>query len=423
MGLFDFLRKLFGPQQRPADPGGKSGRTPARRKARRYPRLVSLRRSSWENRHPIDAVKTKESPYLLARYCQGLRFFLDLTGDAHPEQLAALELPQFRTPAELAAWLEISPGQLGWLADRYTPGERPVSVEKAHYSYRWIAKRSGGFRLLECPKSLLKDVQYRIFDEILSRIAPHPQAHGFAVGHSIVSNAQPHVGKRVVVKLDLDNFYPRVRYSRVVAIFRSLGYCREAACWLARLTTSALPTNAPFPERDSSALDPYFSRHLPQGAPTSPALANLAAYSLDVRLGGLARSFGADYTRYADDLTFSGQQRFLRALPTFLPLVRQVIRQERFRLNRKKLKVIRDNQRQCVTGVVVNDRCNISRKDFDRLKAILTNCVRLGPAGQNRDGVENFAAHLLGRIGHVKQLNPQRGEKLLSLYRQIDWSR
>src|SRR5262249_47839747 len=133
--------------------------------------------------------------------------------------------------------------------------------------------------------------------------------------------------------------------------------------------------------------------------------------------------FGAQYTRYADDLTFSGDEQFLRSLAVFLPLVRQIARSERFQLNTRKRKIIRNSQRQTITGVVVNSRLNVARPDYDRLKAVLTNCVRRGPSTQNHDRHENFAAHLLGRIAHVAQLNAPRAVKLRSLYAQIDWNR
>lgn len=347
--------------------------------------------------------------------------YVDLSTDGDDARLAHFGLPRFRTPEELAAWLEIPVGLLAWLTHRFRDGFRPLTDRDSHYHYRWLKKRSGGVRLIEAPKQKLKAVQVKILREILDKVPPHRTAHGFALGRSIVSNAKPHIGQAVLLKFDLENFYATVTMARVTAIFRGIGYRREAAIWLARLTTSCLPMNTPFVKSHPTAILPYIPKHLPQGAPTSPALANLSAWGLDVRLSGLARGFGANYTRYADDLTFSGPEEFIPSLRDFIPLTTQVIRQERFRVHKKKRKVIRDNARQTVTGVVVNQKLNAQRSEFDRLKAILTNCVRFGPASQNRENHENFTAHLCGRIAHITQLNPKRGSKLLAIYQRIDW--
>ncbi|MDB4786959.1 reverse transcriptase family protein [Planctomycetaceae bacterium] len=238
---------------------------------------------------------------------------------------------------------------------------------------------------------------------------------------SILTNAKPHCGQRVVIKYDLQNFYPSVRRNRIIAIFRGLGYNREVSIWLGRLTTTAIPSSIPFPQEGPKGLRDYLSAHLPQGAPTSPALANLSAFSLDLRLHGLTKSFAANYTRYADDITISGPDNLMKSLKTLIPLVQQVIREERFVVQNKKRKVIRNNQRQQICGVVVNKHTNYPRKEFDRLKAILFNCVRFGPDSQNHEGVPNFREHLSGRIGFVKQLNHARGQKLESLWKQISW--
>jgi RNA-directed DNA polymerase len=137
----------------------------------------------------------------------------------------------------------------------------------------------------------------------------------------------------------------------------------------------------------------------------------------------MAAAFGARYTRYADDLTLSGTDELSSGLRTLIPLVEQIIRRERFRSNRSKRQVLRSHQRQVVAGVVVNERANVARADYDRLKAILHNCVKFGPSTQNRDRIDNLAAHLRGRIAHVSQLNKARGEKLLLLFQKINWSR
>lgn len=427
MALWDWLLRWIGWSREPAATEKRrrdDGDVPSPRREWRKARLTKTRRSSAERRRrraPVSEV-AGEPPYRLARFGSQTGHYLDLTLDHDEPALVERGLPVIKTPDDIANWLNLKLARLAWLVHHFSAG-RAESPQKSHYAYRWVAKSKGGWRLIEAPKKTLKLVQRRILAEILEKAPPHAAAHGFREGRSIVTNAEPHAGKFVILKWDLQNFYPTVGFSRVAAIFRSLGYGREAAIWLARLTTTALPSNAPFPPGEPSAMHPYLRRHLPQGAPTSPALANLSAYRLDVRLSGLARSFGAEYTRYADDITFSGDQRFARSLSTFIPLVRQICRQERFRLHPKKRKVLRNHQRQMVAGVVVNAVPNIARRDYDQLKAVLTNCIRLGPSTQNRNGHENFAAHLQGRIAHVLQLNRRRGEKLQALFAQIDWSK
>jgi hypothetical protein len=144
---------------------------------------------------------------------------------------------------------------------------------------------------------------------------------------------------------------------------------------------------------------------------------------LDVRLAGLAKAWHVEYTRYADDLTFSGDPKFAAALRDFIPLVQQIIRSEGFQSKRVKRRVIRACQRQTVTGVVVNEQINVSRADYDKLKAILHNCLKHGPSTQNHAQHDNFSAHLLGRVSHVVRLNPRRGAKLQALYAKCDWTK
>lgn len=429
MGLLNWLRRWFGGNRAaPARKPGSSDGAPARRVRRRQrPRVVLTPLRADQTRPPAHAgIRTIErvgsSPYRFARPCV-VGGWLDLSGDGDPTHLERSGMPVFCTPQELADWLGLPLGKVAWLVHRFEAAQEPPDEHRAHYHFRWLKKRQGGKRLIESPKRTLKHVQLRILREILDRLPPHPAAHGFVAGRSIRSNAAPHVGQRVILKFDLENFYPGVGFARVVAIFRSLGYSREAAIWLARLTTSALPSSATGWKLWSPELETYLRRHLPQGAPTSPALANLSAFALDLRLAGLARTFGANYTRYADDLTFSGDEKFRRSLAVFIPLVEAIIRSERFRSNKAKRRVIRDSRLQQVTGVVVNRHLNVRRRDYDRLKATLVNCVRRGPSTQNHDRHADFAAHLRGAIAHVTHLNPARGPRLLALFSRIDWAR
>ena len=397
----------------PREPLPKPKLTPTRRDKTRH----DARRS-----HATFVEVTGAVPYKYARFGSGTGRHLDLSQDGNDARLQERGLPVFRTPEQLADWLGVPLKKVAWLVHRFSAG-RPATVEQAHYHFRWLKKKSGGWRLIESPKQTLKQAQVKILREILDRVPTHSAAHGFVQGRSILTNAKPHVGHATLLKLDLSNFYATVGFSRVVALFRALGYSREAAIWLGLLTTSAIPGNMAFPDRDPYAFEPYLRRHLPQGAPTSPALANLSAYRLDLRLAGLSKSFGATYTRYADDLAISGPKELAGGLRLLIPLVQQIIRRERFRMNTTKRRILRAHQRQSIAGVVVNAKPNVARDHYDRLKATLTNCIRLGPSTQNREQVADFTSHLRGRIAHVQQLNRARGEKLLAIFHRIDWRR
>ena len=165
----------------------------------------------------------------------------------------------------------------------------------------------------------------------------------------------------------------------------------------------------------------YGHPHLPQGAPTSPALANLCFHRVDCRLRGLAESAGAVYTRYADVLAFSGGEDFGRSVERFSTHVAALLLEEGFFVNHRKTRIMRQGVRQRLAGLVANRRVNIPRTDFDLLKATLTNCVRDGPAGQNRGGHPDFRLQLDGRVAFVESINPAKARRLRELFRQIRW--
>ena len=271
-------------------------------------------------------------------------------------------------------------------------------------------------------------MQRKILAEILDAVPVHPAAHGFCAGRSIVTNAAEHCGKAAVLRFDLVDFFPSVTSARVFQIFRTLGYPADVSRLLMGLCTTSLPADV-WDARpgarigaDYMARQRLMTRHLPQGAPTSPALANLAAGRLDRRLSGLAKAARATYTRYADDLTFSGGSDFARCRKRLATHVAVIAAEEGFRgSNHRKTRIQRAGVRQHVTGVVVNVRPNIRRADFDRLKAILTNCVRHGPATQNRDGVNDFRTHLAGNVAHIASIHPARGARLWAIFRRIAW--
>ena len=372
----------------------------------------------------------RPAPHWLAAYLLALPLFrpprggpiaavLDPPRFAPAKPFAALRIPALATLGELADWLGLSPEQLDWLADQRRSHGRAIAPKLQHYAYAVVGKRDGRHRLLEAPKATLKTIQRRILREILAAVPLHDRAHGFVRGRSCLSGAQVHAGEAVVASFDLAQFFPSIGLARVHGLFRSLGYPWAVARRLAGLCTTVTPESVV--RRLPDAREVYGVPHLPQGAPTSPALANLVAWTLDRRLHGLARRLGANYTRYADDLAFSGDADFFRTLGRFAKTVETIVRDEGFALNAAKTKIMPRDTRQRVTGIVVNAHCNVGRTEFDTLKAILHNCAHGGPAGQNRDGVPDFRRHLDGRVSWVEQVNPARGTKLRLLFERIAW--
>ena len=334
-------------------------------------------------------------------------------------------VPPLDTLADLADFLGEDIAHLEWLADVRGVGRRSTAPALATYRHTWLPRGQRSPRLLEAPRPRLNAAQRTVLQGILAVVPTHDAAHGFVPGRSAVTGASQHSGAATVLTLDLESFFASVTAARVYGVFRSAGYPESVAHTLAGLcTTSApiavlrtMPTGGD-PETRFRLRSWLTHPHLPQGAPTSPALANLCAFVLDRRLAGLAGSRGLTYTRYADDLCFSGS---LGSPDSLVELVTGIVREEGFRLNENKSKLRRSHQRQQVTGIVVNEGTNLARTEYERLKAILHDAAVNGPATANRHGHSNFAAHLLGRISWVGSLNAARGAKLLAAYERIDW--
>lgn len=340
---------------------------------------------------------------------------------APAEAFRDLGVPELNTTAALAAWLTLPYSMLEWLADAESYRTRRGTAR--HYSMSWIPKRSGPPRLIEAPKPILKIVQRQILRGILDRVPAHDSAHGYRKGRSCITAAQLHAGEAVVVCADLKDFFSRVPLAQVRGLFRSLGYPWPVAQMLTALCSTATPEHVLGGEAlDDETRALLRRRHLPQGAPTSPALANLCAWRLDCRLNGLARRLDARYTRYGDDMIFSGDRKFAARVGKFLPLVNAICADSGLRLNPRKTRVMAHGGRQRLLGLVVNQHVNVPRAKFDRLKAILHHCRRHGPAGQNRAGHPDFRAHLEGQIAWVESVNLRKGERLRAMFEAIAWT-
>jgi RNA-directed DNA polymerase len=323
------------------------------------------------------------------------------------EKLKAFGLPVLSSPSDVASALGLKVPRLRWLA------YHSEAASRMHYVCFEVPKRSGGMRLLSAPHDDLGKAQAWVLANILAKLPAEAPAHGFVKDRSTVTNATPHLKKQVVVNLDLSDFFPSITFPRVRGVFEKLGYSPAVATVLALLCTEA-PRRAV--ELDGKK---WFvavgERGLPQGACTSPALSNLVARKLDKRLAGMAKKHGWIYTRYADDLTFSGDK--LAAVPMLLARVRHIVGpgkgSEGFALNPKKGRVQRASGRQTVTGVVVNEKPSLPREEVRKLRAILHNAKKTGLKAQNRDNLPHFAAWLRGKLAYLQMIDRQLGQKLL----------
>jgi len=374
----------------------------------------------------LQAWASEHRPYLRYYFVESPRM------GARPLALEHCALPDIPTVGAIADWLRLDVRDVDWLADCRGREASAADERLRHYRYCWVRKRTVGYRLLEMPKTALRTVQRRILRELLEYVPPHDAAHGFRARHSCLTHARQHVGQDIVIRMDLKDFFLSFGAARVRALFRTLGYPRDAARTLAGLCTNSvgkllLEANDPakyafeLPQLTWEERKRYQAPHLPQGAPTSPALANLCAFGFDLRLHALAQSIGARYTRYADDLTFSGGKEVARASQRLIPLIGAIALDEGLAINHHKTQVMRRSTQQRVTGIVVNQKINPPRGQYDRLKAILYNCARHGPQTQNRHAVDDFRAHLAGRIAHCAMLSPARGAHLKRLFARIAW--
>ena len=320
------------------------------------------------------------------------------------EKLQQQQLPVMASPGDVAGMMGISIPRLRWLA------YHSESSSVTHYVRFQVPKKSGGMRELAAPHHDLAATQHWILVNILEKIPVSLDAHGFIPGRSTMTNAVPHVGQKVVINMDLKDFFPSITFPRVKGIFQSMGYSPAVSTIL-----SLLCTECPRRKVDYAGRSLYVAvgpRSLPQGACTSPALSNLLARRLDARIGGLAKKLQFVYTRYADDLTFSGDDSAAPMTGYLLTRVRHIIEEEHFAPNENKTRVQRPGMRQTVTGIVVNRRPNVPRRTVRRIRAILHQARKQGLEAANRSGRENFEHWLGGMIAYIRMVNPYRGEKL-----------
>jgi len=275
-----------------------------------------------------------------------------------------------------------------------------LASSKKCYSTFLIPKSNGTTIEINAPIPKLMWVQRWILDNILYQISVSDACKAFTPGASIIKNALPHVGAKVIVKMDIESFFPSISFERVLGIYLEIGYVYPVALMLAKLSC--------------------YKGVLPQGASTSPMLANLICRNLDLRLSSLAQKMGFFYTRYADDLTFSGSMTMVDGL---LLSVAKIVKSEGFLLSEKKTKVMRRNASQRVTGLIVNSKANVPRKYYRKLRAIIHNCIKYGVTSQNtEDKDEIYKQYLFGHAYYIRSVNQKLGNNLIELLSKVDWN-
>lgn len=342
-----------------------------------------------------------EAPTFLGR---GVSNRLHYSGGNH-DMLRQLGLPELNSFSDIASALNLELQHLQWLV--YERGDSQVD----HYIRFTIPKRSGGNRLISKPRPSLQKAQKWVQDTILRSQPLHSAAMAFRTGVSIVDNARLHAGSQVVVRLDLKDFFPSITFARVRGLFESFGYNPGVATVLTLLCTDSPRVMVSL--EGQRHVVPVGERALPQGACTSPALANLVSRSLDRRIQGYCIKAGWVYSRYADDLVFSCKEeaasphRLIRGISS-------VIADEGFVVNGEKTRIMRAPNRQTVTGLLVNRDVGLTRKDLRRIRAFLHRCSYQGLDVVSAEIEKDAESVARGYLAYARMISESTFEKLVS---------
>lgn len=340
-----------------------------------------------------------DSPtYLGRRVSSRLQFV-----GGEPDRLTQHGIPVLSTFTDVAGALGITPSELMWLVfERGAEGS-------SHYARFEIPKRAGGQRLISAPKPFLRAAQQWVRVNILAPLPVGPSAAAFRPGLSIVDNARRHAGKKCLIRMDLTSFFESVTFPRVRGFFESLGYNPGVSTVLSLICTDAPRARVTLHGETHYVI--IGERSLPQGGCTSPDLCNLITTRLDARLEGLARKFGYEYSRYADDLVFSTDDE-LTSASTVISAVTRICKDEGFEVNRQKTRTMRTPNRQLVTGLLVNDGVRLTRKDLRRIRAFLHHCETRGMETVSAEIGKDAAAVAKGYFAYVFMVSPHVALKL-----------
>lgn len=272
--------------------------------------------------------------------------------------------------------------------------------EELFYTQIQIPKKNGDFRNIEIPSDRLKSIQRWILRNILDGIEVHESCYGFKKGKSIYDNAVLHVGKECVLNMDLKDFFPSISQKDVFNIFYKKGYTKKVSYYFAKILT-----------KDGV---------LPQGSPASPMISNIVAKHLDIRLSELAKCYNAVYSRYADDITFSGVYN----IKNMIPVVTKIIEEENFHVNEKKTRYAYYYQRQEVTGLIVNKKVSVPKKYLREIYKEIYYCQKYGVSshlGKIDNHKSFYKEYMYGKAYFVNMVDKEKGQKILSELDSIMW--
>ncbi|BDR76111.1 reverse transcriptase family protein [Clostridium tetani] len=322
------------------------------------------------------------------------------------EKLKAQKLPIIKDDKELAKFLGIEYKKLRFLVYH----RDVVSVDNYHrYT---IPKKKGGVRNIAAPKSLLKNAQRKILEEILSKLPVSEYAHGFLKEKSVVSGAKAHKSRpELLINIDLEDFFPTITFERVRGMFKGFGYSGYVASLLSMICTYC--ERMELEVRGETKYVKTSHRILPQGSPASPMITNIICRKLDKRLSGLASKYSFTYTRYADDMSFSFiNENIDLTYGRLIGLISKIVKEEGFNINKNKTKFLRQNNRQCITGIVINnEEIGVSKKWIKNLRAAIYNANKLKNNGQIPSS--KTINEIAGMASWIKSVNSEKYKNII----------
>lgn len=268
------------------------------------------------------------------------------------------------------------------------------------YKNYTIRKKSGGNRIISIPNIRLRYIQRWILDNVIYNIKVLENVTGFVPNKSILDNAREHVGSEAILTMDIKDFFPSISFKKVFRLFYYYGYTTEMCYCLSRICT--------------------LNNFLPQGAPTSPYIANITCKKMDKRLFLLSKKIGAVYTRYADDITISGKKN----ITNYIKLFQNIVTDEGFQVNNKKTRIMYKNRQQKVTGLIVNKKVSVPKEKIRYLRQQIYYINKFGVIGHSERSnlkYKNIKDHLYGLAYFIKMVDTIKGQKFLNDLENINW--